>query len=298
MAFNLMNIVGDAYGAESLKSAGAFNTCPLFASQLPPLYSAFQRANVSAAWSNMYSGETVPYLTSLDSYISVMFSTDDIEFESCCTDYTYIRSLFTPDPYSTQTQYPVQVRNQPRVSISDIYPPSVGFSFGGSSKSYTLMLVDFGDLSVPQSSSPPSFVVHWLVTDISQKKDVTSGKQVVPFFGSNPFSPGSGRMYTFLLLEQTTPIDTSSLISYVQGSCGSFPQRCRYHVARLLREWGLNDVRAVTWYLAEQDAFARMRIYNTWAVRDRDAVCTGVEGYSNPFACSMRSVYAYFRSRS
>ncbi|XP_005102915.1 uncharacterized protein C56G2.4 [Aplysia californica] len=287
VAANLLNIVGDVYGAQRMKDSGILDNCPFLVSQETYLHNALRWANIDAAWSydvdslgtmDKQPEERAPFLTSLEVNLEPVYSTDDIEFESCCSKYTYIGAMLLPDPFSSKPQRPVHVRTTPRVEITLMNWLN---RLGLDDKMFTLMMVDFGSIQDPPQM--PAFIVHWLVTDI-QGADVTSGNTVIPYFGSNPFTRDSARMYTFLLFEQSTGmLDTSSLTQHVSGSCvDPRTSRCRYYVNDLIKSWGLGDIKGVTWFLAEQDPFARLRIYREFAAQPKMRACAGIRGYMEP----------------
>merc|ERR1712042_161190 len=110
MGMTLLNIEGDAYGAEFIKGFGFGNYCPLIASRNKYLHSATQWAQIPAAWSHDVTAtmtsrdpHDLPYLTSVDTVMEVTYSSEDIEFESCCSQTAHIRAQLTPDPFKAPT---------------------------------------------------------------------------------------------------------------------------------------------------------------------------------------------------
>ncbi|XP_012940023.1 uncharacterized protein LOC101850014 [Aplysia californica] len=291
VAANLLNILGDVYGAQLTKESGILNNCPLYASQLAVLRNGLRWANISATWSMPTPEEGAPYLASVEVGLDPAYRTADFSFESCCSNFSYLGAVLIPDPFSTRAERPVQVRSQPAIQIAP--RDMLNKERIVNDKMYTLILMDLGETEqkVPPKSAEND--VHWLVTDIPGD-DVASGNHLIPYFGPNPFTRYQVRMYTFLLLEQpSASLNASTLVDYAINSAVSptckdpANDKCSYDVGSLFRGWGL-EIRGVSWLFAEQDPFARRRMYKEFAVRPKSVACKGVEGYAEP--CPLRCV--------
>jgi len=292
---SLLNIPGDALGAKLAERRGeTADFCPLYASRSYYLQRALswsmllgqtEWAGKAGAFYALTNFSPTAYMTSLNVSVGVTWRADDTEFESCCSNHKFLRSQLTADSFMSpsRAERPVQLRNKPDVELKPMKGQKDRFTFE-SSKMYTLMLVDFGNDFMNKSATPPpepTFVVHWMVADITGSK-VEQGNEIIPYFGSNPFSKNSPRMYTFLLMQQDAPFDTSNLQQYVQGTCRDYPQRCFWKVPSMVMGLGLGPLRGVQWYFAEQDAFARRRMYKDWAYVDASRACGMEKGFAEP----------------
>ncbi|CAL1541532.1 unnamed protein product [Lymnaea stagnalis] len=276
---NLMTVVADAYSVQKQKERLLVDNCPLLASQQPTLHKVLRGANMSVSLSdNMtsYPDPSPPYVTTLSVGIDVTYSTDDYWVMSCCLNYSITRGSFKADPFSDRTQRAGMTRLKPNVqlSLTDMIP---GNTF--TDQVYTLFFVDVAPAAdATANATNVTVITHWLVGNI-RNGDVSTGDEIAQYFGPNPFLPNSPRPYMFMLFKQ--PVSKLNT-SYIESMCPGGVQRCRIDLAKVLQAWNLVELSGVTWLLAENDGFAKMRFYTEIKSRTKEEVCSDVPGYADP----------------
>ncbi|CAG5132659.1 unnamed protein product [Candidula unifasciata] len=274
----VLTILADPYSIQKIYDRFYLaNNCPRLVSQLDAFHTVIRVSNLTVPWSDnttttsLYNNGT--YLTSLTTNIEVRYSADDFSVESCCSNYSLTRGSTLVNPFSSRTLRPGNVRVKPVVQLT---PMKIGTSEGIAGDTYTLFLVDVAAALAPGALNPV-YVTHWLVTNI-RNADVVRGDEVAPYFGPNPFSPNESRPYMFLLFRQPVPMLNNTVFSTF---CPNGTLRCRTQLKPVLDAWNLTELVGVTWFLAEQDAFARYRLYSLLNVA-KDTACKGVPGYADP----------------
>ena len=129
-----------------------------------------------------------------------------------------------------------------------ISPPTVRFQ-GEAQKSYTLILTDPDAIS--RASPIYREFIHWVCSDLTFSSDGTqtgTPTHILPYIGPGPPHSSGLHRYVFLLYEQPSSADVSSLAATFAGRGGK-----RAHLSATAAEVGLGPVAAIAWCQAQWD---------------------------------------------
>ncbi|GAU94536.1 hypothetical protein RvY_06292 [Ramazzottius varieornatus] len=217
--------------------------------------------------------------TSMDSFLTVTFSSPASSFSVCCADFTYRDSSLKANPLNDAYVGAIHVRDQPSIRVTRA-------NGVGTDRLYTIIGVDPTN---PKNalSTPERPYLLWLAINIREADGglVQAVNTVLTYAPTIPAPQSPPHTLFFFLYEQTKgPISEAQSIDlqqrYTDPLCADYVLgRCLFRIANFTADYNMT-LRAASWVTTVNDAFARY-----WMIKSGQLewdICTGQPDYRIP----------------
>ncbi|XP_067654937.1 uncharacterized protein [Haliotis asinina] len=251
---NVVMSVTDEYACVLIRAWGLRNRCPVYYGQ----------------WLRSYIRErgglpSLPDSLNLTVSIDLTFTAPAITYKSC--DFVYQKSPvnITVDFANRGLVGALETRLSPQVRLLPEVLQPVSPEVTLRDKLYTLLMYDpTPELGQTEQNS----YIHWMIVNI-RGTDITSGDEVYDWL--LPMTSRLNELYLFVLLEQTTTVDTIAARSFAATDCRPV-SRCMFRAGDFIRYNNLSIV-GMRYLRVIPDTYQQYMAYAVKMIGTKSQVC-------------------------